>query len=60
MDALWGLFFSALAAFVGMVILLSFQTTREWVGFGATELTGLPAYFTRLMGGGGTAPEAAE
>lgn len=56
MDAIWGLVFTAIAAFVGLVLLLSFETTANWVGLGASTPTGLPGYFRGLMGGNKTAP----
>ena len=53
MNALWGLVFTALAAFIGLVILLSFETTREWVGLGNVDPTGLPGVIAGFFGGGG-------
>jgi hypothetical protein len=41
----------ALAAFIGMVLLLSFDTTREWVGLGEVAPTGLPGYIYDLTHG---------
>lgn len=52
MDAIIGLIFTAVGVFVGTVLLLTFDTTREWVGFGSTERTGLPAFLHALMFGG--------
>lgn len=60
MDAIWGLVFTALASFIGIVLLLSFDKTREWVGLGDVEPTGLPGYLRGLMGGGGSAEPAAQ
>lgn len=59
MGAIWGLVFTALAAFVGMVLLLSFELTAEWVGFGDVEPTGLPGYIRSLFTGGDAAAPAA-
>lgn len=59
MDAIWGLVFAAIAAFVGIVILLSFETTREWVGLGTVAPTGIPGYFAALMGGPAAGPKDA-
>jgi hypothetical protein len=58
MDALWGLVFTALATFVGLVLLLTFDATRSWVGFGDMEPTGLPGYLRGLFGMGGAEPGA--
>lgn len=60
MDAIVGLFFSMVASFVGVVLLLTFDQTREWVGLGNTERTGLPAFLHNLMFGVPEAAAAAE
>lgn len=54
MSALWGLVFTALAAFIGLVILLSFDTTREWVGLGDVIPTGIPGWIYEMFHGSPT------
>lgn len=51
MNALWGLVFTALAAFIGLALLLSFDTTREWVGLGDVIPTGIPGWIYSLIHG---------
>jgi hypothetical protein len=48
-DSLFGLFFLAVGVFVGLILLLSFETTRKWAGLGSVQPTGVPGYLSGLM-----------
>lgn len=59
MDAIWGLLFS-LAAFILLASLaMSFDWSRNLMGFGDVPPTGLPGWIAGFVGGGDTVvPEA--